>query len=335
MRRWIPRTALAAALVVAAGASGCGKKDEAGGGLGATVARVNGSPIHEKDVEGKIDRILALMGPAGVQAKANPEARRQLRSNAIQYLVDEYLIIESAKSENVLPSESDVKGEMEKVKGQYPDPAQFREKLTQLGMTEADVEKEILTNMCIRRLVERLAPTLPAPSSEEARKFYDENIQQFSQPEEIRASHILLASPETDPAEKRAETRGRAEALLSDLRGGRDFGEAATALSADPGSAPNGGDLGFFSRGRMVPQFETAAFALKPGEISDVVETSYGYHVIKVTDRHDARVLPFEEVEAKILENLERSKGDRAIRAILNGARAKAKIEMLEATQAG
>jgi peptidyl-prolyl cis-trans isomerase C len=309
----------------------CGKGKPAGeGSPGAMVARVNGEEIREGDVTREVAHLAAVMGPSAAQAQTDPAQMAQLRSNAIQNLVDRSLLLARAKEENLTPTDDEVMGELEKVRSQYADTSAFTAKLASLSMTEADVQNELRMNLCLRRLVEKSAASLPAATAEEAEKYYRENPTQFESPEEIRASHILVRAAETDPADARAAAKTKAEGLAAQARGGADFGEMAKANSGDPGSAANGGDLGYFARGRMVPPFEQAAFALKVGEVSGVVETPYGYHIIKVTDRREARTLPLDEVRDKIVQYLERTRGDRAIRTILDEARAKAKIERLD-----
>jgi len=337
MRRFTLRATLfAAAAAATLFAFGCGKKGGgSGSSLGATVARVNGDAIHESDVTREIAHLAAVMGPAAQQAQTDPMQRAQLRTNAIQNLVDRSLLLGRAKEENLIPTDEEVRGEVEKVRSQYGDTAAFSAKLTELSMTEADVQNELRINLVLRRLVEKSTASLPPASAEDAAQYYREHPDQFQAPEEVRASHILIRAAESDPADARAAARKKAEAILSEVRGGKDFAAEAKANSADQGSAANGGDLGFFPRGRMVPPFETAAFALKVGETSDIVETPFGYHILRVTDRRETRTLPLEEVQAKIVEYLERTKGDRAIRAILDEARGKAKIERLDEEKKG
>jgi peptidyl-prolyl cis-trans isomerase D len=146
---------------------------------------------------------------------------------------------------------------------------------------------------------------LAKPSEEQIRKFYDDHLlDRFTDPEEIRARHILVqVEPGADEATK---TKARAEAddLLAQARGGADFAELAKKHSKDPGSAAKGGDLGFFPRGRMVPAFDAAAFGLEPGKISDVVETPFGFHVIKLEEKKPGGPRPFEVAREQIEKEL-------------------------------
>jgi peptidyl-prolyl cis-trans isomerase D len=129
---------------------------------------------------------------------------------------------------------------------------------------------------------------------------YNANIEQYSTPEQIRASHILLKTEGKDDAAVKA----RAEDLLKQVRAGADFADLAKKNSEDDGSAKNGGDLDYFRRGRMVPEFEQVAFALEPGQISDPIKTSFGYHIIKLVDKKPGTTRPLAEVRQQLSDRL-------------------------------
>jgi peptidyl-prolyl cis-trans isomerase D len=129
---------------------------------------------------------------------------------------------------------------------------------------------------------------------------YNTNVEQYSTPEQVRASHILLKTEGKDDATVKA----KAEELLKKAKGGADFAELAKANSEDEGSAKNGGDLDFFGRGRMVPEFDQVAFQLQPGQISDLVKTQYGYHIIKVTEKKAAATRSIDEVRQQLTDQL-------------------------------
>ncbi len=133
---------------------------------------------------------------------------------------------------------------------------------------------------------------------------YQARIEEFDLPERVRARHILIRVPGPASPEMKAGLRRNAEALLERVRGGEDFAEVAMAESKDPGTAPQGGDLGFFPRGRMVKQFEDVAFALEPGEISDVVDTIHGFHIIKVEEKRPPEKKSLEEVQDQLARDL-------------------------------
>ena len=141
-------------------------------------------------------------------------------------------------------------------------------------------------------------------TDEEVEAYYEANQAAYTRPEERRARHILLRIEPDAPEQDRTLYREQAESLLSRARAGEDFGELAKANSQDPVSAEQGGDLGFFGRGRMVPEFSEAVFSTPVGEFAEVVETQFGFHVVQVTDEREAGVTPLEEVQDGIRREL-------------------------------
>jgi len=143
----------------------------------------------------------------------------------------------------------------------------------------------------------RLKVAVPAT---DVQRYYNDNLQQYQTPEQLRASHILLKTEGKDEA----VVRKQAEAILQQVKSGADFAELARKVSEDEGSKANGGDLDYFGRGRMVPEFETAAFALQPGQVSDVVKSQFGLHIIKIVDRRPGLTRTLDEVRAQIQQQL-------------------------------
>ena len=142
--------------------------------------------------------------------------------------------------------------------------------------------------------------------------YYEQNAQRFGGQEERRASHILIAAPKTAAAAECEQARAKAEQLLAAVKKAPDsFADAAKKNSQDPGSAPNGGDLDFFARGAMTKPFEEAAFALKKGEISNLVETEFGFHVIRVTDVKAPKQRTFEEMKPQLETELKKQQAQR------------------------
>jgi peptidyl-prolyl cis-trans isomerase D len=153
---------------------------------------------------------------------------------------------------------------------------------------------------------DKLGAELVVPD-EQVKAMYEAQKAKFRQELKVRASHILIKAGEKAPKEEKDKARAKAEDLLKQVKAGADFAELAKKNSEDTGSAVKGGDLDFFQAGQMVPPFETAAFKLKPKEVSPVVETAFGYHVIKVTDRQEARIKPLEEVRDELVSDFRKS----------------------------
>jgi parvulin-like peptidyl-prolyl isomerase len=162
-------------------------------------------------------------------------------------------------------------------------------------------------------------------SAQEIERAYNTGIEQYTTPEQVRASHILLKTEGKDDAVVKA----KAEEVLKQAKAGADFGELAKKNSEDEQSAKNGGDLDYFGRGRMVPEFDQVAFTLKPGEISDVVTTQFGYHIIKLTEKKDAAPIPLEQVKPQVLEFLTNQKKQQRVDGFIEDAKKRAKIEVL------
>jgi peptidyl-prolyl cis-trans isomerase C len=159
----------------------------------------------------------------------------------------------------------------------------------------------------------------------DALNYYKENEEDYNKPEEVRASHILIKVAQSATEEEKAAAKAKIEKLLKELKGGADFATLARENSDCP-SRVKGGDLGFFERGSMVKPFEDAAFGMQPGQMSDVVETQFGYHIIKITERKPAGQTPFEKVKADIIKTLQQVKKGESFRQYINKLRAEAKV---------
>ena len=130
----------------------------------------------------------------------------------------------------------------------------------------------------------------------------------FKQPEQVKASHILIKVEANADQQKKAQAIEKIKQIQEMLKGGQDFAALAKKYSEDKGSGAKGGDLGYFARGQMVKPFENAAFAMKPNEVSDIVETQFGYHLIKVYDKKPERILAYDDVKSLLAERLRQEK---------------------------
>jgi len=156
-------------------------------------------------------------------------------------------------------------------------------------------------------------------SDGELKNYYEQNLQSFQQPERVRAAHILFKTEGKSP-EETEKIKARAAEILARVKKGEDFAALARKYSEDVGSASQGGDLGFFGRGQMVPEFENAAFTLKEGSVSDLIVTKYGFHIIKVSEKQTARTQAFEEVVGTIRPTLLQRKADQAAQELADKA---------------
>ena len=287
------------------------------------VARVNGEAITGKDLD---DAVRAIAGRAG---PIPPDERDRVFRGVLDNMIGYRLMIQEAKARKIVISDSDVDAQVAQIRAQFPNEAQFQQALTAQKTTLEAVRNDTREGMSADKLVESEIAGKVAVKPEAVADFYQKNQDKFQQGPRVRASHILIGIPQNADAATKQQAKAKADALLKDLKSGKDFAATAKANSQDPGSAPNGGDLGYFEQGQMVPPFEQAAFALKPGEMSEIVESQFGYHIIKVADRQDSRVVPLDEAKGQIEEFLSQQNRHAQTELFVNALRAKAKIEIL------
>jgi peptidyl-prolyl cis-trans isomerase C len=185
---------------------------------------------------------------------------------------------------------------------------------------------DLMTQSGISKMLADAQAGAPEVTDADVKTFYDQNPDKFKRPEQVRASHILFPT-EGDTAAKQ-KARAKAETILKEAKGGKDFAALAKQHSSD-GSASQGGDLGFFDKDRMVPEFSKVAFALQPGQISDIVESQFGYHIIKVTDRKAPETIALDEVAPQVKQYLTQQRRKERTDAFVKQLRSKAKIEVL------
>jgi peptidyl-prolyl cis-trans isomerase C len=233
-----------------------------------------------------------------------------------------------------------VVGEIGKIASQQSPPMSlddFKKKIEQYGRSFDEVKQQVRKGLSYQKLIESQRPGKVEVTEEDAKKYYSENQKEFETPEQVRASHILIApqpalskvegttAADVDPNEAKAQAKTKAQSLLEQIKGGADFAELAK-IHSSCSSSTKGGDLDFFGRGDMVEPFEKAAFSLEPGQISDVVETRFGYHIIKVTDRKKAGVTTFEQAKETIINQLTQKKQFELAREFIESLKAKANI---------
>ncbi len=286
----------------------------------AVVARVNGVEIPKSD----FDRLIKQMEmQAGGPVPAN--RRDEIYRAMIDRLVTYTALVQEAKARNIEVSAAEAKeasdARIAELRQQIPDETAFNKALAERDMTLDRLRADIRNDLAINKMMDAEVASVPPVSDGDVRQFYDENPDEFSG---VRASHILIR-PQGPDEEAKKQARATAEDLVKQARGGADFAELARKHSAD-GSAQQGGDLGFFTKASMVPEFSTAAFALQPGQISDVVETQFGFHVIKMAERKN---IDLEEAGPKIRDFLTAKRRDERQQAFVAQVKNKSKIEVL------
>jgi peptidyl-prolyl cis-trans isomerase C len=287
------------------------------------VARVNGQPISKAELERAI-RNLELNAGGAIPA----ERRAEIYRGVLDQLIDVKLLEQEAASRSIKATDAEVNQGIDEMKKQAPDQAAFDKALQARQMSEVDLRNEARQRLTVDKLLVAEIEPKAAVGAADIEAFYKGNPQFFMQPETVRASHILLkVEPGADAAAKQA-ARAKAEDVLKQVKAGGDFAALAQQHSQD-GSAAGGGDLGFFPRGQMVKAFEDAAFGMKPGQVSDLVESEFGFHIIKVTDHRTARTVPLAEVNDRIAVALRQQKQQELAQQFVQELKAKGKVEIL------
>ena len=287
------------------------------------LARVNGEEVTKVD----FDRLITNM-EASARQPVPAERRDEILRKALDDLVTYKLLSQETRARKIAVTDEEVESTIKQMRSQLPNEQEFKKALTARGVTLEKLKSDTRLDIGINKMMEAEAATQPAPGDVQVREFYDKNPDKFKQDEACRASHILFKVDESADATTKKKAKDQAETVLKQARAGADFAELARKYSAD-GSAQQGGDLNFFTKGQMVPAFDQAAFALKPGQISDIVTTQFGYHIIKVTERRPPSTVPFEQVSERIKEYLTEQQKQQKVEAFIESLKQKAKIEVL------
>lgn len=284
------------------------------------LAKVNEAEILQSDIDFIVTTFVEPQFQAQGQAMT-AEQKADIGQKILEQLVLQQIVTQEAARLKIAVDEAMLNQQMDQVKQMKPDVDMAR--LTKLFTSE----------VAAQQVVQQEVVAKIAVADEEMQAYYEKNKEQYKEPEQVQASHILVTVKSDAPQADKDAARKKIDDLLAQVKGGKDFAEVAKANSDCP-SKEQGGDLGFFGRGAMVQPFEDTAFAMKEGEISDVIETQFGYHIIKLTGRKPEHQSSFDEVKESIQQSLKNEKTQTEIGKWLDALRANAKIEMLTPTPA-
>ena len=292
------------------------------------VMKVNGDPIYASDIQ-----FTAHALEMQAQRGGHQMSQDQITQFATEQVVGQKLLVQEARREKVQVDEKQLEQKLQQIEKRVGGHDQFVALLQQSGTTlkryqQTAHDQELISEFKQSRIMPKVSVT-----DAEVKKFYDDNPNYFEKPEEVRAQHILIKVPPNATEAQKKEAKAKAEAARQRALKGEDFSALAKELSEGP-SAPRGGELGFFDRNTMVKPFADAAFALKVGEISPVVETQFGYHVIKVEEHRPAHKQSLDEVQLPIRNYLTQEKVNEQLTELVNKLKSSAKIERLEPPQA-
>lgn len=301
------------------------------------VARINGVELNSKFIKFEFNRMMRNVKEE-LDAKQKTDAIREIIDTEV---VRELMFQEGKARNKKVPSEK-VEEEFAAIKSGYEREEEFLEALKQRDITADDLKRSIEVDFIARDLIDDQIKEKINITEEDAKKFYDDNKQSFFRPESYRAQHIFVSFYPAEMLEKYppmgleskkddamvAKAEKKINEAFKQVQGGADFGKLAEKYSEDAGSSSKGGDLDFIYKGVLAPEFDEAVSNLKPGEISGIVKTAYGYHIIKLNEIRPAEYALFAEMKEAIQKHLFTEEAKNKVQKYLAGLKKKAKIEV-------
>jgi len=290
------------------------------------AAVINGTVISIEKFEAELDRMKKRMINSG--AAVPPEQLGKIKADILDNMINEELLFQESIKAGFKSDTKAVDEQLGALKKKFGDEESFKKSLKQMNLTLEDIQHQISRGLSIERLIDvRIVKKIEIPVAA-SRSFYNANPRYFENPEQVKASHILVKVDENSNKQKKDEAFKKIQSIQGKIKNGGDFASLAKEHSDCP-SRQQGGDLGFFKRGQMVKPFEDTAFSLNVGEISDIVSTRFGFHIIKVTDKTPEKTVAFEEVQAKIETHLKQEETRQKVKILIESLRNKSEIQRL------
>jgi peptidyl-prolyl cis-trans isomerase C len=287
------------------------------------IARVNGSPILRRDFDVMVQVQFRQRGPG----QRRHEDLQAVRDAALDTLIDGELLHQKAAQAKITVGDAEVREAAARLRTQLGTPEEAAAFLKESGMSDRDLEQQVRRSLMVKRYVDRdVAPALEVTEAQ-ARSWYDAHPEAVTRPVSVRISQIVVQVPPQTDAATRAAARRKIEDILKELKAGKEFADMAR-LHSDGPEAKSGGDVGWvWVGGGALPPVERAALALQPGQMSDIVESRRGFHIIKATERRPAGPIPFVEARERITARLLDERRDERVRVFVAGLRRGARIE--------
>jgi peptidyl-prolyl cis-trans isomerase C len=288
------------------------------------VAKVDGVVVKKGEYNQALQATYRRIQQAG--QLMDGAMREQVKKEVLESLINLIVLDEYGRTLSIGVDEGAVEKHYQEAVSAYTSKRAYHMALEEAGLTDADTRARIRRILAAQKVVKEYVSPKITVTDEEVKKFYDANADAFQHDVRVHAAHILIkVSPSAD-VETRKLAQERIRAIQKKIQAGEDFAQLAKTYSEGP-SKVNGGDLGYVSGAQMAPAFATAALSLQPGEVSDVVATRFGYHLIKVYDRKPAGRVPFSEAAPILKQRFFRERLDAALQNLVDSLKAKAKIE--------
>ena len=289
------------------------------------AATVNGKPIPMSLYNAQVDRFLKQFSMSG--QKLDDKQTATFKKRVLDSLIAREVLKQEAEKRGIKADQTEINTQIEAIK-KSTTPQNFAASLKRMDMTEAAFRDYLATEFAIKKLVDTDLAAKTSVTPQEVKAFYDSNPALFKTPEMVRASHILVKVDKNATAKQKAAALAKIKAIRKRILKGEDFAKVAKEVSDDPGTKDKGGDLNFFPKGQMVPEFDKVAYSLKPGQVSNIVTTQFGYHLIKVTGVKPAGTVSFDTIKGRIDQHLKAQKMQKALPDYIESLKSKAKIQV-------
>lgn len=289
------------------------------------AAKVNGVGIKSSEVDAAVNNFIQNQMRMGINIGNQDKTR--LQKDIVDQLIAAEVLYQESKKAKLGNLTEEIEKQFEGIKKGFDSQDEFKKYLKNIGKSEKDLKDEIRKGVYINAFLEKDVYINIVVTEAEKEQLYDKDKANFEVPEKVRASHILIRVPQDASEDVKKEANTKINTLRERAKSGEDFAELAMENSEDA-TAPRGGDLGYFGRGVMLEAFEEAAFNLEKDEISEVLETQFGYHIIKLLDRQDARALSYHEVKDGIERFLLNQRRAEALNKFIEDLKKTAKIKI-------
>lgn len=290
------------------------------------VARIGQIDVTRDDLLARAAEARGALAERGVR---QPPPTRSFYRSVLDDIIGNRLLYRDLVARGLGAPKDEVERRMQEIRGRYPSQEEFERTLAARGFDLERLRNELAEGITVQRWVQETVIPSIAVTDEMVKQFYDDNAEQMVAPESVRVSHLLVGVPRDADAATKEASRQKAEALRARIAGGEELAAVAREASDDRGSAERGGDLGWVQRGQTVAPFEQAAFSLVPGTLSQLVETPFGFHILKVAEKRPEKKLTIDEARGEIEMLLKQRMLEIKVRDTIQELAKKEKIEVL------
>jgi len=261
------------------------------------VAVVNGAPIEKGEFDGEVFLIQKTV--LGMGKPLSCEQVSSIRREVLESMIRRELLYQAARKSGIKSDENAINKDINSLKQQFFGETEYKNELSRRGINEEVLRARMVRNSLLQKYVDKEFTGKVNVTDKEIQDYYQKNIDLFKQLFQMRISHIFIQFDAKSSDSRKKELRGKVEKILKNLKDDQDFADLAREYSDGP-TKNNGGDLGYLRKGQLEKQFESKVLTLKKGEITDIIETEYGFHIFKVTDIKPETILAYENVKEKV-----------------------------------